>query len=110
MLYVLAIIFGAGSVGIEYYLHQKHLWSQAILGDLWLGLFYPIYLVAAVVVMRHSIVSPWKWAFLVMIVYYISMFNVFGTQIPPLEIVLVILFTLPIVAAGYLGKFLRKKH
>jgi hypothetical protein len=55
--------------------------------------------------------APWLWPFVMGYVHYFSGFAImkFWGQIPPFELIYIGLLSLPGVAMGYLGKWLRKK-
>ena len=96
-------------MGAQYFLRYEFLYSQSLLAEIWLTFIYPAYFIISVLLLRYLDVSPWAWAFLLMFVYYIFTVIVFGAQFPPFEIILILLLSLPIVAAGYIGRYLRKK-
>ena len=55
--------------------------------------------------------SPWRWPLLMAYVHYFSGFFIMEHwgQIPPFELVYITVLSLPGIATGYLGSFLRKK-
>jgi len=55
--------------------------------------------------------SPWRWPLVMAYVHYFSGFFIMEHwgQIPPFELVYITVLSLPGIATGYLGSFLRKK-
>lgn len=55
--------------------------------------------------------SPWRWPLVMAYVHYFSGFFIMEhwSQFPPLELIYITVLSLPAIATGYLGSFLRKK-
>ena len=55
--------------------------------------------------------SPWRWPLVMAYVHYFCGFFIMEHwgQIPPFELVYITVLSLPGIATGYLGSFLRKK-
>jgi len=109
IIYLLAILLGGSTVGVQYLIQQYLLYSQDLLADIWLTAIYPGYLVVTFLVMRYTNASPVVWAISLMSAFSLLTVKVFGTQAPPFEYILMFLLTLPVIGAGYAAKLLRKR-
>ena len=111
---ILTVVCVTAAIGSMHYLNWLNvelLYSQSEYMKVWSGKILLGFAVLSLFCGAYEPRAPWRWPLLLMYVSYFSGFFIMKHwgQIPPLEIVIVGVQSIPLILLAYVGRFVRRR-
>lgn len=107
--YSIAVAIGITLTVIQWVMHHIYLIPQSDRGEMLLTIAYPVVIIVSFGIGYYRSINPWRWPLVLIGSFYLGLLVLGYGQMPPLEVLALLILMLPVVLAIFIAKALRKK-